>query len=134
MDARAPIPTQTHLNLRHFPMNLLYHKNNRHVNETVLKAFGRMLIGNWLAGNRFPCQLLSNRGELKLTVFQHLPGRQRGQGHWDLWGRGGTWFLLPITAALLSGAVLLLLRADHSAKTNGNYRGMDVTPLLVLQE
>ena len=87
-----------------------------------------MLIGNWLAGYHPPCQLISDRDELKLTVFKHLPGRQRGQGRRDLWELGGTWFLLPITAVLLGGAVLSLLRADHSAKSNSDYGGMDVTP------
>lgn len=45
----------------------------------VLKVFGRILIGNWLAGNRPPCQLIRGRGELKLTALQHLVGRQWGK-------------------------------------------------------
>lgn len=45
----------------------------------VLKVFGRILIGNWLAGNHPPCQLIRGRGELKLTSLQHLVGRQWGK-------------------------------------------------------
>lgn len=87
-----------------------------------------MLIGNCLVGNRPPCQLISDRGELKLAVFKHLEGRQREQGCWDLFELGRTWFLLPITTVLLGGAVLPLLHADHSAKTSSSCRGMDATP------
>lgn len=86
-----------------------------------------MLIGNWLAGNSPPCQLISDSDELKLTVFKHLPGKQRGQGRRDLWELGGTCFLLPVTAALLVGAVLPLLCVNHSAKTSSSYGGMDMT-------
>lgn len=45
----------------------------------VLKVFGRILIGNWLAGNHPPCQLIRGRGELKLTAHQHLAGGQWGK-------------------------------------------------------
>lgn len=83
-----------------------------------------MLIGNWLARNCHPCQLISGSDELKLTVFKHRLGREREQGHQDLWELEGMWFLLPSTAVRVGGAVILLPRADRSAKTNSKCRWM----------
>lgn len=64
--------------------------------------------------------LVSHRDGLKLTAFKHLPGRERGQGHWDLWELRGMWLLHPLRDFLWSRAP-----AEHSDQHSPQRDGHD---------